>query len=101
MTFVDGGVMISERTFARADFSDKSLRTLTMKFLRIRQVMQVTGLSRMTIYRLELAGKFPKRRQLSQNSVAWLESDIAAWADSRPVAHVRRAPRERRTVAPA
>ena len=38
-----------------------------MKFLRIRQVMQLTGLSRMTIYRLELAGKFPKRRQLSQN----------------------------------
>ena len=101
MTFVDGSVMISERTFARADFSDKSLRTLTMKFLRIRQVMQVTGLSRMTIYRLELAGKFPKRRQLSQNSVAWLESDIAAWADSRPVAHLRGAPRERGTIASA
>jgi len=30
-----------------------------MKFLRLRQVIQVTGLSRMTIYRLELAGKFP------------------------------------------
>jgi len=45
-----------------------------MKFLRIRQVMQLTGLSRMTIYRLELAGKFPKRRRLSENSVAWLES---------------------------
>jgi prophage regulatory protein len=60
-----------------------------MKFLRIRQVMQLTGLSRMTIYRLELAGRFPKRRRLSQNSVAWLESDIAAWADSRPIAHLR------------
>jgi len=60
-----------------------------MKFLRIRQVMQVTGLSRMTIYRLELAGKFPKRRQLSENSVAWLEADIAAWAKSRPVARRR------------
>jgi prophage regulatory protein len=47
-----------------------------MRFLRIRQVMQVTGLSRMTIYRLEIAGQFPRRRQLSENSVAWLESDI-------------------------
>ena len=55
-----------------------------MKFIRIKQVMQATGLSRMTIYRLELAGKFPKRRQLSENSVAWLESDIAEWIDSRP-----------------
>jgi hypothetical protein len=34
-----------------------------MRFLRIRQVMQVTGLSRMTIYRLEIAGQFPRRRQ--------------------------------------
>ena len=62
-----------------------------MRFLRIRQVMQLTGLSRMTIYRLELAGRFPKRRRLSENSVAWLESDIAAWADSRPIAPLRAA----------
>jgi len=34
---------------------------INMKFLRIRQVMQLTGLSRMTIYRLEIAGEFPKR----------------------------------------
>lgn len=60
-----------------------------MRFLRIRQVMQFTGLSRMTIYRLELAGQFPKRRRLSENSVAWLESDIESWADSRPIAHLR------------
>jgi prophage regulatory protein len=62
-----------------------------MKFLRIRQVMQLTGLSRMTIYRLERDGEFPKRRRLGQNSVAWLESDIAAWADTRPVAQFRAA----------
>jgi len=60
-----------------------------MKFLRIRQVMQLTGLSRMTIYRLELAGEFPKRRQLSKNSVAWLDTDIAQWAESRPVSRLR------------
>jgi len=47
-----------------------------MKFLRIPQVMQFTGLSRMTIYRLELAGQFPKRRQLGKNSVSWLEADL-------------------------
>ena len=70
-----------------------------MKFLRIRQVMQATGLSRMTIYRLELAGKFPKRRQLSENSVAWLEVDIAEWIDSRPVARLRAAAATARTIA--
>ncbi len=70
-----------------------------MKFLRIRQVMQATGLSRMTIYRLELAGKFPNRRQLSENSVAWLEADISEWIDSRPVAPLRAAAETSRTVA--
>jgi prophage regulatory protein len=69
-----------------------------MKFLRIKQVMQATGLSRMTIYRLELAGKFPKRRQLSENSVAWLETDIAEWIDSRPVARLRAADEMSRTA---
>ena len=63
-----------------------------MKFLRIRQVTQLTGLSRMTIYRLELAGQFPKRRQLSKHSVAWLDTDIAQWAESRPVSRLRATP---------
>jgi prophage regulatory protein len=57
-----------------------------MKFLRIHQVMQLTGLSRMTIYRLELAGEFPKRRRLGKNSVAWLDADLVHWADTRPIA---------------
>lgn len=60
-----------------------------MRFLRIRQVMQLTGLSRMTIYRLERDGKFRRRRQLSENSVAWLASDIEGWADAGPVAQLR------------
>lgn len=60
-----------------------------MKFLRIGQVMQLTGLSRMTIYRLEVAGEFPNRRQISKNSVAWLDTDIAEWAESRPVSRLR------------
>ena len=60
-----------------------------MKFLRIRQIIQLTGLSRMTIYRLELAGEFPKRRRLSKNSVAWLDTDIAQWAESRPISPLR------------
>lgn len=39
------------------------LGKLAMKFLRICHVMQLTGRSRMTIYQLELAGEFPKRRR--------------------------------------
>lgn len=63
-----------------------------MRFLRIQQVMQLTALSRMTIYRLEIAGQFPRRRRLSGNSVAWLESDVETWAKARPVAQLRGSP---------
>jgi prophage regulatory protein len=55
-----------------------------MKLLRTKQVVQLTGLSRMTLYRLEKAGSFPSRRQLGCNSVAWLEDDVAAWVSNRP-----------------
>ena len=63
-----------------------------MRFIRIHQVIRLTGLSRMTIYRLEIAGHFPRRRRLSGNSVAWLEADIATWAKERPVAQLRGSP---------
>lgn len=55
-----------------------------MRLLRIHEVISVTGLSRMTIYRLEKDGAFPSRRRLGKNSVAWLDDDISAWVAGRP-----------------
>jgi prophage regulatory protein len=55
-----------------------------MRLLRIKQVIETTGLSRMTIYRMELAGRFPARRQLGANSVAWVDEEINEWLRSRP-----------------
>jgi prophage regulatory protein len=57
-----------------------------MKLLRIRQVLAATGVSRMTIHRLETRGEFPKRVQLGRNSVAWHESAVNEWIASRPLA---------------
>jgi prophage regulatory protein len=56
-----------------------------MKLLRTPEVVSTTGLSRMTIYRLERAGQFPSRRQLSQNCVAWPEDEILNWLKDRPM----------------
>lgn len=61
-----------------------------MKLLRSREVIRVTGLSRMTIWRMERLGLFPARRRLGANSVAWLEGDIQAWIRSRPAVPPRR-----------
>lgn len=57
--------------------------TLTDRFLREREVQHRTGLSRSTRWRLERIGKFPRRRRISANAVAWLDSEIAAWIAAR------------------
>lgn len=50
-----------------------------MRVLRLPQVRERTGLSKMTIGRLEKAGGFPKRIRLGENSVGWAEHEIEAW----------------------
>jgi prophage regulatory protein len=55
-----------------------------MKILRLPEVVEVTGLSRMTIYRKEALGEFPKRRRLGRNAVGWVEEEVARWIQSRP-----------------
>jgi len=32
---------------------------------------------------MERNGKFPRRRQISSNSVGWLKSEVDAWVESR------------------
>jgi len=58
--------------------------------LRVPEVTRATGLSKSSIYRLESAGRFPERVQLSKNSVGWREADIAAWVLSRPMGRALR-----------
>jgi prophage regulatory protein len=53
------------------------------RFVRLPEVLDRTGLSSATIYRLEHAGRFPLRRRLGLNSVAWLESEVDHWLHSR------------------
>jgi prophage regulatory protein len=61
----------------------------TYQFLREPQVAVTTGLSRSTRWRLEKAGKFPKRRQLSAKSIGWLSSEIEAWMYTRNAVEAR------------
>ncbi len=52
------------------------------RFMREPEVAHVTGLSRTTRWRLERAGKFPRRRRISANAVGWLASEIRAWMEA-------------------
>lgn len=43
-----------------------------------------TGLARSSVYRLEAAGQFPARIQITSKRVGWLASEILEWIESRP-----------------
>ncbi len=53
-------------------------------FLRIGDVMRLTGLGRSTIYRLMAAGEFPQPVRLTRRLVAWRRADVERWCDGRP-----------------
>ena len=53
-----------------------------MKFLKLRDVIKLTGLSRSSIYSKVSSGDFPSQFRLGERSVAWLQSDIFEWMEN-------------------
>lgn len=53
------------------------------QIVRAKEVVELTGLSRTTIWRLEKAGDFPSRVQLGIGAIGWLKADILQWISSR------------------
>lgn len=49
------------------------------KLLRLRAVVDRTGLSRTTIYAMERKGEFPKKITLNRRTTCWASSDIDRW----------------------
>ncbi|MGF6493939.1 prophage regulatory protein [Luteibacter sp. 621] len=66
-----------------SDVSGPLVPEIPIKFLRLPQVCERTGLSRAQVYRLQAAGKFPCRVKLALSTSAWVESEIQAWATAR------------------
>ena len=57
---------------------------MIMRFLRIQDVMSLTGLGRSTIYKFMADDTdFPKSVPLGGRAVAWVESEIEEWMESR------------------
>lgn len=53
------------------------------RFIGEAEIKKITSLSRSTRWRLERSGGFPKKRRISPNRVAWLESEILDWIEAR------------------
>lgn len=49
------------------------------RVIRKPELFSRIGLADATIWRLEKAGKFPKRIKLGGNSVGWLDSEVSSW----------------------
>jgi len=54
-----------------------------IRIIRKPIVLEMVGVSDVTIWRWERDGKFPKRLQLGSNSCGWLESEVVEWLQAR------------------
>ncbi len=53
------------------------------KFLRAKQVAEMTSLSIPSIYRLQSQGKFPKSVRIAGNTTRWIFSEIEEYLNDR------------------
>ena len=52
-----------------------------MKFIKLQNVMAITGMSRSSIYLAISEGRFPKQINLGVRSIAFLESEVQEWME--------------------
>ena len=70
---------------------------MSKRIMRLFEVLELTGLSRSTIDRLEDGGIFPARRKIGVKSVGWIESEVCEWIErlaQRNAKNLQRAPKK-------
>lgn len=53
------------------------------ELMRLPAVLEAVSVARSTIFRWEAKGKFPARRRLGPNSIAYKREEVEAWIESR------------------
>ena len=54
-----------------------------MKLIKLKQVMDCTGLARSTVYKFMADGQFPKPVKLGSKMVAWVEGEVLGWINTK------------------
>ena len=54
-----------------------------IRFLRLTEILRRVPYSEAHIWRLEQAGKFPRRVRIGANGIAWVESEVNNWVSSK------------------
>ncbi|HCG6498398.1 TPA: AlpA family transcriptional regulator [Vibrio parahaemolyticus] len=52
-----------------------------MRLIKLKEVMNLTALSRSAIYRKMGTGHFPRSVYLGERSVAWVEGEVYDWIE--------------------
>lgn len=55
-----------------------------MKILRLKQVLELVGVSRATLWRWEKREIFPKRVRISERSIGYVDTEVNEWISRRP-----------------
>ena len=50
-----------------------------MRIIRLKEVIESTGLARSTIYKYIGEGTFPKSVSLGDRSVGWIDTEVQEW----------------------
>jgi predicted DNA-binding transcriptional regulator AlpA len=58
---------------------------MDVRILRRAEVREITRISDTQIWRLEKAGIFPSRRQISPGLVGWIAQEVFDYLNNRPV----------------
>jgi len=53
------------------------------QILTLRQVEDLTGLKRVTLWRLEKKSDFPRRLKLTDTKIGWRKNQVEAWIDEK------------------
>jgi len=54
-----------------------------MRVMRLKEVSEIVGLGRSSIYKQMTAGTFPRQASLFGSSVGWSSKEIEAWVQAR------------------
>jgi prophage regulatory protein len=57
--------------------------TFIMEFYKLKKVLQISGLSRSSIYQMMAKGLFPRNITIGSRAVAWTDESIEEWIQSR------------------
>jgi prophage regulatory protein len=71
---------------------DGSATTTPPSFLRLNEVIRLTGVARSTVYRLMAANSFPAPCRRGARALSWRNTDVAQWSATRPCARISRRP---------